>query len=275
MNEITKISSRNNAKLVRARQVRDGKIDDLIFIEGLRLSVETLRSGLTINDCFVTRTFAESERGGAMIDDANARNIAVFEVAESSFPSVADTKNSQGVILIAGRPVAGREEVEKNIQSAKSALVVFLSEINDPSNLGAVFRTAEAAGVAGVVVSKGSADVFAPKALRAAMGASLRLPVWENADVADLIQWSKANRLRTTAADISAETFYTDIDWKQRRLIIFGSEAHGLKREVLEIVDDLVLIPMQNDVESLNVAVSAGIILFETVRQRSLRKSLS
>ena len=146
---------------------------------------------------------------------------------------------------------------------------MFLNEVNDPSNLGAVFRTADAAGVAGIVVSKGSADVFSPKALRAAMGASLRIPLWENADFVDVILWSRTNGLRTTAADIGGEIEYTQIDWKLPRMVVFGSEAHGLSREALEIIDETMMISMQNGVESLNLAVSAGIILFEAVRQKS------
>lgn len=270
MREITKISSRDNAKLVSARKARDGKIEDLIFIEGLRLAEEALRSALTVRDCFVTLALVETERGRALIDMLHAENLPISELAESLFRSIADTKNSQGVVVIAVRPLGGLAAIEKNIRSSKSAMVLFLYEVNDPSNLGAVFRTAEAAGVAGIIVSNGSADVFSPKALRAAMGASLRIPVWENADFSEVIEWSRTNGLRTTAADIDAEAAYTDIDWKQPRLIVFGSEAHGLSREVLEAVDETMKIPMQNGVESLNLAVSTGIILFEAVRQKSL-----
>lgn len=269
MREIAKISSRDNAKLVSARKVRDGKTDDLIFIEGVRLAEEALRSELTMSDCFVTPAFADTERGRELIDRIHVANLPISEVPESLFRSIADTKNSQGIVVIADRPVGGVVAIEKNTQSLKSATVVFLSKVNDPSNLGAVFRTAEAAGVAGVIASKGSADVFSPKALRAAMGASLRIPVWENADLSEVISWSSIHGLKTTAADIGAEAVYTDLDWNQPRLIIFGSEAHGLTPAVLEAVQETMLIPMQNGVESLNLAVSAGIILFEAVRQRS------
>lgn len=268
MREITKITSRDNAKLAIARKVRDGKVGDLIFIEGLRLAEETLRSGLFVSDCFVTPSFGESSRGRELIGDLHSRDVRVSEVPENLFQSIADTNNSQGIILIAERPGEGLPAIENNIRSTNSAIVVFLNEISDPSNLGAVFRTAEAAGVAGVIVSRDSANVFSPKALRAAMGANLRVPVWENADLEDVIGWSRGIGLRSAAADISAEIAYTEIDWTRPRLIIFGSEAHGLSREALELVDETMLIPMKNDVESLNLAVSAGIILFEAVRQK-------
>ena len=269
MKELSKISSRDNAKLAMARKVRDGKIGDQIFIEGLRLAEETLRSGLGVIECFVTPAFGESERGRELIEELKARNVLISEVAGNLFRNVADTSNSQGIILIGERPDNGMASIEEQINSGSSALVIFLNEINDPSNLGAVFRTAEAAGAAGIIISRNSVNVFSPKALRSAMGASLRVPVWENADLAKVMPWSRGHGLRTTAADTRAEIEYTQVDWNQPRLVIFGSEAHGLSREVLEMVDEVMLIPMQNGVESLNLAVSAGIILFEAVRQRS------
>ncbi len=269
MNEIAKISSRENAKLGLARKVRDGKIDDRIFIEGLRLAEETMRSGLEVDDCFVTPAFAETERGRALIEELDAANVRISEVGEHVFRSIANTSNSQGIILITERPREGRTAIERNLQLSSKALVVFLHEISDPSNLGAVFRTAEAAGVAGIIVSEGSANVFSPKALRAAMGASLRVPVWENTGFSDAISWSRDHGLRTTASDVGAVSAYTDINWNLPRLIIFGSEAHGLSEAVLDLVEEKTSIPMQNGVESLNLAVSAGIILFEAVRQKS------
>ena len=269
MNEITKISSRENTKLVLARKVRDGKIDDRIFIEGLRLADETVRSSLNVDDCFVTPAFAETERGRELIEKLEAVNVRISEVGEQLFRSIADTSNSQGIILIAERPHEGRTAIERNLQLSGTALVVFLHEISDPSNLGAVFRTAEAAGVAGIIVSEGSANMFSPKALRAAMGASLRVPVWESAGFSDAISWSREHKLRVTAADVGAKSTYTDINWSLPRLIIFGSEAHGLSVAVLDLVEEKMSIPMLNGVESLNLAVSTGIILFEAVRQRS------
>lgn len=270
MNEIAKISSRDNAKLTIARQVRDGKIDDRIFIEGLRLADETLRAPIRLDGCFVTPVFAETERGRELIERLHAANVRIFEVPEQLFRSIADTSNSQGIILIAERPHEGRTMIERNLQLSSSGLVVFLHEISDPSNLGAVFRTAEAAGIAGLIVSEDSANVFSPKALRAAMGANLRVPVWENASLPEVVAWSREHQLRTTAADIGAKSTHTDINWSLPRLVIFGSEAHGLSGAALDLVEETMIIPMQNGVESLNLAVSAGIILFEAVRQRSI-----
>ena len=264
MNGIEKISSRDNQRLVNARKVRDGRVDGRVFIEGRRLVEEALRSGVEIEECFFASGFGDDDLVYAAAE--KARNT--FELSEKLFDSIADTKNPQGIILIAKRPSGGSAGIEKRLGTGQP-IVLFLKEINNPANLGAILRTAEAAGVAGVIVSENSSDIYSPKALRAAMGSSLRLPVWEDASFADVMKWAGERNLTTTATDIGASHLYTDVDWKRPRLLIFGSEAYGLAVEDIAAVDETILIPMENGVESLNLAVSAGIILFEAKRQNA------
>ena len=263
MKEIEKITSRDNRRLVNVRKVRDGKASGQIFVEGRRLVEEALRSELVIDECFIVDDFLNRE----LVDVVAKQTNQIFEIPKKLFNSMADTEQPQGIVLIAKRPITGAESINHNLPFATLPLVVFLNEINNPSNLGAIMRTAEAAGVAGVVVSTNSADVYSPKALRAAMGASFRLPICENAAFNEVLMWAKEANLTTTAADISATNSYTQIDWKKPRLLVFGSEAHGLTSEDLEKIDEKVGIPMAKAVESLNLAVSAGVILFEARRQ--------
>jgi TrmH family RNA methyltransferase len=145
--------------------------------------------------------------------------------------------------------------------------VVLLHEINNPANLGAILRTAEAAGVAGIIISQNSADVFSPKSVRASMGACLRLNLWTNAGFEEVLSWSRENNLISTAADINARESYTEIDLSKPRLLIFGSEARGLSAEDFGEIDEQLVIPMENGVESLNLAVSCAVVLFEAKRQ--------
>ena len=152
-------------------------------------------------------------------------------------------------------------------------MVIFLSEINNPSNLGAIFRTAEAAGAAGIIISPDSADVFSTKAIRSAMGANLRLPACENVAIEEVLAWAAKKNLVPTAADISGGVSYTQIDWKVPRLLIFGSEAHGLNDAERDSIEEVINIPMENGVESLNLAVACGIVLFEAKRQARFLRS--
>jgi TrmH family RNA methyltransferase len=192
----------------------------------------------------------------------------IVEVPERIFASMADTKNSQGVILVAERPpTENGSSIMSALASAKLPLVIFLNEINNPSNLGALLRTAEAAGAAGVIASRNSADVYSPKALRAAMGSAFRLAIWDLAEPNEVFRWARENGLVPTATDASAMIDHTDLNWRTRRLLIFGSEAHGLDNLDRQEIQEMIRIPMEPQVESLNLAVSAGVILFEARRQ--------
>jgi len=240
-----------------------------IFVEGRRVVEEVIRSSTGLIECVMADEFAQSEFGGRIGSRLHRDGVPVILVSGSTFKSVSDTIHSQGLALIAARPLTGPDVIENAISKERQALLVCLSAANDPSNVGAVLRTAEAAGVTGVILSKGSADAFSAKAIRAGMGSNVRVPIWENADIADAIKWARERRIHVIAADGEAKHSYAAIDWRKQSMIIFGSEAHGLDRQFLEMADEVVSIPMKNDVESLNLAVSAGIILFEAVRQNS------
>lgn len=263
-----KITSRENAKLKLARKTRDGKEKDLIFVEGVRLAEEVLRSEIGIKEIFVTENFAENERSAQLLREFQDNNFPINEVSEKLLQTFADTKTSQGVILLGEKPATGKPDFEaKFFLNNKLPVVVLLHEINNPSNLGAILRTAEAVDVARVIISKNSADVFSPKSVRASMGACLRLNLWTNAGFEEVLKWSRAENLISTAADINAKKSYTEIDWSEPRLLIFGSEARGLSAEEFREIDEHLVIPMENGVESLNLAVSCAVVLFEAKRQ--------
>ncbi len=262
--KMLKITSRENQRLKNARKVRDGNINDLIFVEGLRLCQEVLRSNLKIDEIFVSESFAKEDFLAKLSDT----NISVTVISEKVFNSLADTKTSQGVVFICRKPETSRYLIETSLDANKREfpLVVLLHQINNPANLGAILRTCEAVNVSGLILTKSSADAFSPKALRGAMGASFRLPIWEHADFLEVINWAKENNLVSVGADVNAEKSYLEIDWKKPRLLIFGSEAHGLSADERALVSENLVIPMGNNVESLNLAVSCGVILFEARR---------
>jgi TrmH family RNA methyltransferase len=266
-----KITSRENAKLKLARKVRDGREKNLIFVEGLRLAEEVLRSETKVAEIFLSEDFNSNERTAQLIQAFQNKDYSISEVSEKLFHSIADTITSQGIILICQKPPTAKQNFEAKFSlKNKLPVVVLLYEINNPSNLGAILRTAEAVNAAGIIVSANSADVFSPKSLRASMGAGLRLNIWTNAGFEEVLNWSRQKNLISTAADINAEKSYTEIDWSKPRLLVFGSEAHGLKADDFRKIDEHLIIPMKNGVESLNLAVSGGIILFEAGRQSKI-----
>jgi TrmH family RNA methyltransferase len=265
-----KIISKDNPKLKFARGVRDGREAGYIFIEGVRLAGEALRSEIQIRQAFIAEGLAAKDRIKDLAHDIARRGIDTVELSDRAFQSIAETVSSQGIALLAERPASALESIERRLkQPGVIPLVLFLNEINNPSNLGAILRTSEAAGIAGVIVSPRSADVFSPKSLRASMGAAFRLPVEIEVELGEVLQWAASWDLTSTAADIGAAAPYTSVNWQKPRLLVFGSEAHGLPEEDLRRIAEPTFIPMQNGVESLNLAVSCGIILFEAVRQNS------
>ncbi len=268
-NMFQKITSRDNQKLKYARSVRGGKVADAVYIEGVRHGEEVLRSSSAVRECFFVEDLTEDMRGRELINAVSETGANVSVVANSIFQTIADAKTSQGIILIVEKPRTLKDNFESKFKDFLNdfPVVLLLSEINNPSNLGAILRTIEAVGAAHVIISENSADAFSPKAGRAAMGANLRLNIWENAALPEVLAWANEKNLVTTAADIGAKNSYTQIDWKSPRLLIFGSEAHGLSADVLNFIEQKIYIPMENDVESLNLAVSCGIILFEAKRQ--------
>lgn len=263
-----KITSKDNARLKHVRGVRDGRAaGGEIYIEGVRLAAEALRSPVRVTAAFVSDAAADNGEIGDVVRGLAAKGTGVLTVAEKVFSTITDTVNSQGLILLAERPANSLDRVD--IDAAEVPLIVHLQKVNNPSNLGAVVRTAEAAGAAAVLVSKGSADPFSPKAVRASMGSCFRLPVVSGMTLDEAVAWADENSITTAAADLSGDIAYTETDPARAMLVVFGSEANGLSREELALVSQKINIPMANGVESLNLAVSTGIILFEA-RRRSL-----
>lgn len=264
MAETPKITSRENGRLVHARKVRDGKIAGKMLIEGRRLAGEAARSDIQIDECF----YASGFRDDGLLTTVFERTDQAFEVPDNILRSITDTENPQGIVLVASRPVQGTEGIASRL-ARNLPVVVFLIEAANPSNLGAVVRTTEAAGAAGLIISENSADPYSPKALRAAMGSAFRLPIWTGPAVDDVLRWSAERGLITTAAATSGVRTHFETDWRLPRLLVMGSEAHGLQPALLDSMNEIISIPIENDVESLNLAVSAGIILFEAKRQVS------
>lgn len=265
------ITSRSNQKLKSVRKTRDGKIENKIFIEGTRLAEEAAKSGISIFDIFFSRSFFENPHNSALLEllPNDAEN---FLLADELFKTIGDTKNPQGIVLIAEKPRFTENFFDdfSNETGNRLPLIVFLNEINNPSNLGAIFRTAEAAGALGIFISENSADPFSPKALRASMGSALRLPSREKISFQEALDWAEENGFETIAADINSKTDYRKIDWRTPRLLVFGSEAHGLSEAERNSLDEDLFIPMEDPVESLNLAVASAVILFEARRQIDL-----
>ncbi len=264
------ITSRDNALLRLARAVRDGKKDDLVFVEGLRLCEEALRSALEIEAVIVSEELLRKARVAEAIEELEKAARRSASVTEKLLESVSYTKTPQGIVVLARRPESSEKQLSHKIN--QNSLLVVMHQINNPVNVGAILRTAEAAGTSGVIATRNTSDPFSPKSLRGAMGSAFRLPIWTGPEYAEMIEWCSTRGIQTVCADADATLAYTDLDWTRATALIMGPESTGLSDDETKSASQIVSIPMHGDVESLNVSVAAGILLFEAARQRSVTR---
>lgn len=260
------ITSRDNSLLRQARAVRDAKIQESIFVEGLRLCAEALRSGLIIEAVIYSDEIARKDRAAALISDLAAACDRLAEVSEALLATISYTKTPQGIIVIARRPESGHLVLEH--QAGAPHLLTVLHGLNNPVNVGAILRSAEAAGASGVIATSHTADPFSPKALRGAMGSAFRLPIWIGPDYAQALRWCAEHDIQTVCADLNATISHTEYDWRVPSALIVGPESTGLNPAEVSMAGKAIRIPMSGEVESLNVAAAASVVLYEAARQR-------
>src|SRR5215813_552831 len=251
-----RITSRDNSLLRQARAVRDGKIEELIFVEGLRLCEEAQRSNLEIEAVIVSEELMRKERAAQAIAELSRVSKRTASVSEKLLESISYTKTPQGIVVLAGRPDSSEAHLAANL--AVSPLLVVLHQINNPVNVGAILRTAEAAGASAVIATRNTSDPFSPKSLRGAMGSAFRLPIWTGPAYEEVVEWCRARNIETVCSDAEADTDYTDLDLTKANALMLGPESTGFTEQELMNADRKVKIPMKGMAESLNVSVAAG-----------------
>ena len=261
-----KITSRDNSLLREARAVRDGRVDELIFVEGLRLCVEALQSKLPIETVIASEELIRKEKAAGAFAELSTASKRVATVSEKLLESISYTKTPQGIVVLARRPDASRQRIEASLNGG--SLLVVLHQINNPVNVGAILRTAEAAGATGIITTRNTSDPFSPKSLRGAMGSAFRLPIWRGAEFSDAVGLCRERNVVLVGTAASAQTAHTDFDGTCATALVLGSESTGLTDDELKSTGETVSIPMHGSVESLNVSVAAGILLYEAARQR-------
>ncbi len=257
------ITSPSNERIKHARRVRDGREQGLIFVDGLRLAEEAVKSGIVVEAAFVA-SGSDDARLLALVQQLSAKNAPILWTQYEVLDGLSDTVQSQGIVLIARRPVVD----SARLFEGKGSLFLGLDRVQDPGNMGTLLRTAEAAGAAGVIVLGGSVDIFSPKVLRSSMGSAFRLPVMVDVTVETLLTLRAEHGLHLVAAAGEGEPDYTDYDWQQPTLLLLGNEGRGVSPDLMTACDTRLRIPMANGVESLNVAAAGAVMLFEAARQR-------
>ena len=203
--------------------------------------------------------------GGAFSNDflyTIAKYNCIY-VTEKVFSGITDVTNPQGILAVIGK------NTDVNEIDYNQNLFLVLDNIQDPGNMGTILRTADSINLKQIIVSKGTADCYNPKVVRSTMGAIFRVKVIECEDLKKVVKEMKKRKIKVYATDLQTDKSIYDVDYKKSAIVI-GNEANGVSKELLEIADEKIRIPMIGKTESLNAAVATGIILYEVVRKGNI-----
>ena len=257
-----RITSRQNPLVTRFRDAARGD-STRILLDGEHLLRDALAAGVIL-DVAAFSDEAASGRLAALAADAREAGATVAVVAPQVLDAMSPVRQPSGVVALAERPAW----TLKDVFSRAPQLVVLLADVQDPGNVGAIIRAAEGCGASGVVALDGTADPFGWKALRGAMGSSLRLPVVARESLPSALAQARERRLRVYATAPRDGTPLPSSDLRIACAIMLGGEGGGLSGEVMNAADARLTIPMRGGIESLNVAAAAAIVLYEAARQR-------
>lgn len=266
MARVVELSSPKNPLVQRVKDAGSGDRPDEMVVEGARVVAEALDARCEILVAVIAERFASTEAGSGLRTrlESSAHQLAIAQ--DAVFERMSSLTTPQGVLALVHTP--HWDEAALCGADSKHALIVVAAGVRDPGNLGAMLRATEAAGGTGFIALAGSADPFREKAVRGSSGSVLRLPVLRGLDVPALTSFASRHALRIAIADARAEMEYLDADLRGPVMLVLGSEGHGVPEELAAAADLRLRIPIQASVESLNVAVATGVLLFEARRQR-------
>jgi TrmH family RNA methyltransferase len=256
------ITSRQHPLVKMVRRVMRGD-QTLALLDGWHLVEEALRANLEIDTVAVVAV--KETAGSAVVAEARARGAEIVQVSSAVMDALSPVRTPSGVVALVRR----RSIALTDLLTPAPPLIVIAVDIQDPGNLGAMIRSAEAGGASGVAVLGASADAWGWKALRASMGSTLRVPVLQGDDTGAVVDALRAAGVQLVATEPRGGTDMHDVDLCKAVAILIGGEGPGLPEPLRRFADFRISIPMQQPVESLNAAVAAALLVYEARRQRN------
>lgn len=267
------ITSTSNQRIKELSQIqKKSKVrsrEGVFVAEGIRMVRETPHDRLI--NLYFSESF-EKKYGQEVLEAISGGDSQIQEqlrkkteiLSDPVFSYVSDTKTPQGVLAVV-------RQMEYTLEQMTEGVVphlMILDNLQDPGNLGTIFRTAEAAGVTGIVMSRDCVDIYNPKTIRSTMGALYRMPFVYVEDLREMILSLKEKKIRSYAAHLDGKNTYDKEDYRKGTAFLIGNEGNGLRKEIADCADSWIRIPMCGQVESLNAAVAATVLMFEVSRQR-------
>jgi len=262
LRSVRRITSRQNPVVAEYRAAMAGDPAGVLLLDGAHLVADALAAGLHVRSVMVAADALERTDIQPLVRRAEASGADVAVASAPVMGAVSPVRSPSSIVALAEHPKDGR------VFEARPPLVAIACHVQDPGNLGAIARVAEAAGASGLVVAGRSANPFGWKALRGSMGSALRIPLAVHAAPNTAIADARREGCRIVAAVPRGGRSIYDSELTAATAVVVGSEGAGLGEDVVSLADERITIPMQAPVESLNVAVTAAVVLYEARRQR-------
>ena len=264
LTEMKVITSRDNSIYKSAQRLLRKKYRDeqgMYLMEGVKPLRDAIDTGIGIEKVFICEgTGAEKELAGWT--DAEDRQVFL---SRSLFDKLSETETSQGIIAVARKNQPDEEAFAK---ASEGKGLIVLDRLQDPGNLGTIIRTAEAAGYGGLILVKGSADSYAPKVVRAAAGSLFRMPILQVQSAEETIKLLRKLGRRIVVTYLEGGLNCFDAELRPADAIVIGNEGQGVSQDFADAADVRVIIPMEGQIESLNAAVAAGILMYISTNKR-------
>ncbi|MDF2882052.1 MAG: methyltransferase [Clostridiaceae bacterium] len=255
------IKSKENELVKSVKKLLDKKyrkISSKFIIEGFRFTEEALKSDFHVETILVSET-SRDKWNSYDFESKVKSTTRVYWISNSVMKYLSDTETPQGVLAVV--------EMKENKTSFEEGFYVLADKIQDPGNLGTIIRTAHACGALGVLLTKGTVDVYNNKTLRSTMGSIFNVPVIEDEDL-QLLNSLRENGFKLIVSALDADINFYDINLKGRYIIAVGNEGNGISSEIMQIGDIKAKLPMPGNAESLNAAVAISVMMYEAVRQK-------
>lgn len=254
------IKSKDNDRYKIAKSLLKGKYrnkEKKYLAEGLRTVELALQYGANIDCIFINEHFAEEESNKRILDSLDIENTC-FILSNDLFGKISSTENTQGIVAI----INMNEIAIDDFDIEKHKKVIVLDRVQDPGNLGTIIRTADAAGFDIIIMTKGCVDVYNPKVVRSAMGSMFYMDII-SAQQEDILEILKENEVEIVSSYLNTDNYFNKINYSDKSALVVGNEANGISDFWIDNSDVLVKIPMIGKAESLNVAVSAALLMYQ------------
>jgi TrmH family RNA methyltransferase len=259
-----RITSRQNAIVARYRAVAHGEVDGLLLLDGAHLVGDAIAAGVTIEHAAAGADASERGEIRGLLTSLHTAGVDTAIASAAVMSALSPVRSASAIVAIARKP----EWDVDDLYTSTAPLVVIACDVQDPGNLGAIVRVAEAGGATSVLAAGASADPFGWKALRGSMGSALRFPVDRVDDASQAAAAARERGCRIIATVPRDGRSLFEVDLRPASAVLIGGEGPGLSDALIASADERITIPMQAPVESLNAAVTAALVVYEARRQR-------